>query len=418
MDRLRLTETKVKSLVAQGVDKADTFPDGRVKPRVYRDDKVRGLFVEVNTHSASYKVQSTTIDRKTLKQTLGRVTDITLEQARDKAEELLGRVRQGEARAVIKAPKVKALTLGDAYTRYLEGRDRQHMDPVHTSNIRLNAKTHLSDWNDLPMSAVTYDMVVERHAKIGKESGPYAANHTIKQLRAVLNSHPVTRKDNPVQGIVWFKPKVELDEHDQPVAKAIPLDQLPGWWTAVGALDNPLRVALHRLALLSGMRYGHLTKTRRAWVDLAGRCIRFPKLKRGKPFALPLSPPMLRYVTDAMSLEQKDNPYLFWAESKSGHIEDWREKETGWREWPEGTRDADKEPLPTGHCLRHTYISIAHATRLTDHHRRTLVDHASGGDVHGKVYTDLSHSFQELLEAQSEISERILNAAGVKLTEN
>jgi integrase len=410
-NRIELTDARVKAYTAK---RPAATSGEKVKPLIVRDTKTRGFFLEVNTSSASYRVITTTHERKQLKVTLGRISEMDVHEARRRAEDILARARHGEAKAVITAPKPKELTLGEAYARYLEGRDRQRMDPVHTSNIRLNAKTHLSDWMDLPMSAVTYDMVVERHAKIGNASGPYAANHTIKQLRAVLNSHPVTRKANPVEGIVWFKPNEELDEHGQPVSKVIPLDQLPAWWKAAGELDNPLRVAMHQLALLSGMRYGHLTKTRRAWVDRAGKCIRYPKLKRGKPFTLPLSPPMLAAVEAAMKLELKDNPYLFWAESTSGHIEDWREKETGWREWPEGTPDDEKEPLPTGHCLRHTYVSIAHSTPLTDHHRRVLVDHSAGKDIHGKVYTDLSHSFRELLEAQTVISGRILDAAGVK----
>lgn len=407
MSHVRLTDTKVKDLVAKGLG-----PDN--KPRIYRDDKVRGLFVEVNQLSASYKVQSTLRKHggkaKSIRKTLGRTTDYTLDQARRWADDVLGTIRKGEI-PVVKGEGVP--TLEQAYDDYAKMRDRQGKDATHTSNIKLNSRTHLSDWLSYPVDKISRAMVVERHTKIGEARGPFAANHTIKQLRAVLNA--VDGLKNPVAKITWFKPREDLDEHGQPVSKAVPLELLPSWWQAVADLPSPVRRSLHQLALLSGMRYGHLVEARRAWVDLPARCIRFPKLKRGRPFSLPLSAPMAAIVAEAMAVEIKDNPYLFWAESRSGHIEDWREKDTGWREWPEGTPADAKEPLPTGHCLRHTFVSIANKTRIPQHHREILVDHAVRG-MHGH-YTDASLAFPELLEAQSEISALILSAADAKLTE-
>jgi len=405
MTHIRLTDTKVKDLVAKGLGPDD-------KPRIYRDDKVRGLFVEVNQLSASYKVQSTLRKHggkpKSIRKTLGRTTDYTLDQARKWADDVLGTIRKGEV-PIVKGAGVP--TLEQAYDDYAKMRDRQGKDTTHTSNIKLNSRTHLGDWLSFPVDKISRAMVVERHTKIGVARGPFAANHTIKQLRAVLNS--VDGLPNPVTKITWFKPREELDEHGQPVSKAIPLELLPSWWAAVAGLTNPVRRNLHQLALLSGMRYGHLVETRRAWVDVAARCIRFPKLKRGRPFTLPLSAPMAAIAAEAMKLEAKDNPFLFWAESKSGHIEDWREHDTEWRAWPGDTAEDDREPLPTGHCLRHTFVSIANKTRIPQHHREMLVDHAVRG-MHGH-YTDASLAFPELLEAQSEISALILDAAGVKL---
>lgn len=393
MTHIRLTENKVHDLTKKGIDPADKNGNGRLRSRIYRDDKVRGLFIEVGLLSASYKVQSTLRkagDRPiSIRKTLGRTTDYSLEQARRWAEEVLGTVRRGE---VPTTPTDGEPTLRALYKRYAEMRDRQGKDTTHTGNIQLNARTHLGDWLDLKVSKITQPMVEARHTRIGEQRGPYAANHTIKQLRAVLNSHPATRKANPVEGIVWFKPKPVMGPNGLPETKALRLEALPSWWKAIEALDNDVRCGLHKLALLSGMRYGHLVETQRSWVDLDAHRITFPKLKRGRPFALPLSPPMLQIVKDLMALNT-GSPFLFWAESKSGHIEDWREKE-----------------LETGHCLRHTYISIASKTPIPQHHREMLVDHAVRG-MHGH-YTDMELSFPELLEAQEQISKLILGHSG------
>lgn len=197
MSHTRLTEPKVRDLVAKGIDPKALDSRGKPRPRIYRDDKVRGLFIEVNPLSASYKVQSTL--RKagprpiTIRKTLGRTTDYTLEQARRWAEDVLGTVRRGE---VPTAATDGEPTLRSLYGRYAEMRDRQGKDATHTSNIQLNSRTHLSDWLDLRVSKITQPMVEARHTKIGQTRGPYAANHTIKQLRAVLNSYTATRRAN------------------------------------------------------------------------------------------------------------------------------------------------------------------------------------------------------------------------------
>lgn len=392
MTHIRLTEPKVRDLVTKGIDPKALDSRGKPRPRIYRDDKVRGLFIEVNPLSASYKVQSTLRkagDRPiSIRKTLGRTTDYTLEQARRWAEEVLGTVRRGDVPTTAGDGEPTLRTL---YDRYAAMRERQGKDATHTGNILLNARTHLADWLDLKVGKITQPMVEERHTKIGGTRGPFAANHTIKQLRAVLNSHPVTRKANPVEGIVWFKPQPVIAENGMPESKALRLDELPAWSQAIDGLANPVRRSLHKLALLSGMRYGHLVETRRAWVDLDARRIMFPKLKRGRPFALPLSTPMMKIIAELMEL-QTGSPFLFWAESRSGHVEDWRE-----------------DKVSTGHCIRHTFISIAAKTRIAQHHREMLVDHAVRG-MHGH-YTDLSLSFPELLEAQEEISALIVNHA-------
>lgn len=367
MPHLRLTDAKVRALS---------------QPGVYRDDKVRGLFVDVHSHSASYKLQST-LRRgvevpKTIRRTLGRTTDYTIEQARVWAEGALASIRRGDWGAECDQ---EIPSLRQAYDQYVEHRHRRKQCVVHTANIRGNADRHLSDWLNLKVDRITRPMVVERHSRIGHTSGLYSANHTIKQLRAVLNS--VDKLDNPVRKITWFQPEPVKDG-------VLDVAALPEWWHSIDALENPIRSGLHKLALLSGMRYGHLTKVRREWIRLADRRIDFPKLKRGKPFSLPLSEPMVEIVSKVMSYDA--SPFLFWSTSRSGHIEEWRE-----------------DNIRTGHCIRRTYISLAATTALPQHHREWLVDHAPSG-MHGH-YQSQDIVFPRLLEAQQQISQLILGIA-------
>lgn len=168
VSHIRLTEPKVRDYVARGVDPDVLDSRGKPRPRIYRDDKVRGLFIEVNPLSASYKVQSTL--RKagprpiTIRRTLGRTTDYTLEQARRWTEDVLGTVRRGELPTDTADAEP---TLRSLYERYAVMRKRLGKDATHTSNIQLNSRTHLGDWLDFRVSKITQPMVEERHIKIG-----------------------------------------------------------------------------------------------------------------------------------------------------------------------------------------------------------------------------------------------------------
>jgi integrase len=404
MSRVRLTETKIKSLK---------------NPGVYRDDMVHGLFVDVSDTSARYKLQSTTKDRRTLRKTLGRTTDYTLDQARRWAQDVLGANRRGE---VIREADRNVPTLQEALDAYLSIRERKGQDDVWSANIKHQFNRHLSDWLKKPVDQITPDMVEKRHAKIGngytvkqprkdgegdetvEVGGHVAANHAIKSLRAVLNKVRVLKDSNPVQDIEWFVPAKKVDEHGLPVQRAVMPDDLPAWWRQVETLENPLRRCFHRLMLLSGIRSGHLKEARRAWINLDARYIHFPQLKAGRPFKLPLSTPMVALVKEALSYGDERSPWLFPAESGAGHLVEPRDK------------SLLKKGIKQGHDLRRTYVSLAAKTPIPQHHREFLVDHTVKG-MHG-LYVDPDAMFPELLAAQEQISALILNAAGAAFTEN
>jgi len=412
--RIRLTDSKVRDLVARGLDRDVLDSRGKPRPVIYRDDKVHGLFIEVNSHSASYKVQTTTHDRQTLRQTLGRTTDYTLFQAREWAEKLLGAARRGEDP---RDADDSVPTLQEALDAYVAIRDRKGQDAVWTANIKHQFKRHLDDWLNKPVSRITPEMVVKRHTKIGdgytvqqpkkngdgdepvQVGGHVAANHAIKSLRAVLNKVRAVKDNNPVQDIEWFVPPKKVDEHGLPVQRTVMPEKLPAWWQSVEGLENPVRRCFHKLMLLSGIRSGHLKETRKAWINLEGCFIYFPELKAGRPFKLPLSKAMLAIVTEALTYSDDRCPWLFPAESGTGHLTEPRDKKL------------KKNGVKVGHDLRRTYISLAAKTRIPQHHREFLVDHTVKG-MHG-LYVDPDAMFPELLAAQEEISSHIIHHIGI-----
>ncbi|HMN37316.1 MAG TPA: hypothetical protein PKD49_06345 [Hyphomicrobium sp.] len=368
---MNFTDAKVKALVEKG--------PGEARSLIVRDSQVRGLFIEVGKTGGSFKIQTTARklgpEAKSIRRTLGRTTDHTVQEARVWALGLLGALRKGEHHA---APKTVP-TLRSLYARFAEMRGAEGRDPVHTRNIMANAELHLKDWLALFADKITADMVEARYHTIRKGRGPYAARHTMAQLRAVFASK--SGLHNPVLGLRMPTP-------DRPKGGAMGPDELAQWWQAVEKLNNPIRQRFHKLLLLSGMRKGHLRATRREWVDLAGRCIRFPKLKAGRPFRLPLSDPMLAIVEELMAFPLS-SPWLF-PTFDGGHLMEAREPTLS----------------HTGHDLRRTYVSIAAKTALPEDYRKALVDHTTAG-IHGR-YLNLDVIFPELLAAQGVISQQLL----------
>ena len=180
-DHVKLTQTKVRALKP------------RADPYIVRDDNVRGLFVEVSAASARYKLATTTRDRRTLKRTLGRTSDHTLEEARDWARAILKANRRSRAPEVREPPTLKELL--DDHISYREARK---LDERNTAGIKHRLNLHLGDWLSLRITDITPAMVRERHKRLsvarpipGKPNkttgGTRRADMTIEKLLWLLS---------------------------------------------------------------------------------------------------------------------------------------------------------------------------------------------------------------------------------------
>ena len=176
---------------------------------------------------------------------------------------------------------------------------------------------------------------------------------------------------------------------------------LPAWWARVQALENPLRREMQTLAILSGLRPGTLVGVERDWIDLEAQAIKIPRMKSGREFHLPLSGPMVEIVQRALELGDVLYPrasWLFPTRSNDGRrviaTQVWREK---------------RLPSETGHILRHTYRTLAHAAGITETDGRLLLDQKVPG-ISG-VYIQERALFDHLQDRQEHMSAYILKLA-------
>jgi integrase len=380
-----------------------------LKPRggvfAVRDTAVTGLFVEVNKTCKSYKIQRDLWvgERgrrrlaKTVRKTLGATDAITLDEARTRALELIAQIRRGED------PNARPVFGADTATWTVERMFKEYADDMLTRECRSRSahdllyrmNLYIGDWKNVPIVEIKKSAVRERHAEISKRRGKRVANQAFKDFRAAYNlamrivDDPDALGANPTSAITWNKERASN--------RVIMPEDLAAWWEKLGRLPNPMRRAMHELALLSALRPGTLVSLRREWICLDKRAIRIPRMKSGRSFDLPLSAHMVEVVEQALragDLLYPKSEWLFPTRNKKGEV-------CATRVWKEALL-----PSETGHILRHTYRTLAKRAGIDQIDARLLMDHTVPG-IDG-VYIHSYALFDRLLETQELMTAHIL----------
>lgn len=385
--------------------------DRLVHPATFRDTVVRGLFVQTHSSGASFKIQADLWQGprgsrrliRTIRHTLGAVAELTVEEARGRATELLLSIKRGvDPFAQQKAQMQASWTVRDAVERYIADMQTRECAELTMEYTRARLTNHLSTWMDLPLADVKPSMCQAEHARITKESGKVAANKTLRDFRAVFNfarrkiDDPDTLRANPVESVTFHRERAR-----QAVLHA---DDLPCWVSKARGLPNPLRALMHQLGLFSGLRPGNLVALRREWVDLKRQSITIPAehMKARREFVLPLSRHMVDLVEQALSIGDllfRGTPWLFPTYASNGrdvvHTRVWRERSL---------------PNETGHILRHTWRTLAVSAGIVGTDAELLLAHAIPG-VQG-VYLHPEALFKHLLAQQERVTAHILSLLG------
>lgn len=390
----KLTEGFIKGLPVDG------------SSYVVRDAKVTGLLVAVNKNSKSYKVQRDLWRGqrgrreliKTVRHTLGTTEELTLEQARLKAEDVIRQIKLGiDPNEPLAEQKAEGWTVEVLFDEYAADMRKRECAERTIVDVLARRDRYLADWKKTPLTSLTRSIVRAKHHELTETRGKVTANHVMRDFRAAYNlalrivDKPDLLPDNPVKAVTFNKVRTSN--------KVILPDDLADWWEKVQALPNPLRRAMHELGLFSGLRPGTLVSLRREWVRIGDRAISIPKMKSGRSFDLPLSERMIEIVTRALSLSQAlypGSPWLFPTRSAKDQraviaTQVWREKTL---------------PSETGHILRHTYRTMAQRECIDKVEARLLLDHTVPG-IDG-VYIHERALFDRLLEAQERMSAAIL----------
>jgi integrase len=379
--KVKIFMSQLMLLTDKAIAKLPFAAEGQYK---VRDAELKGFFVRVGKRSKTYMVQGEHwrdgFREFSAQKKLGEFGCVSARDARSKAKELLVSFGRGERPGIPMRVAHGAITLRAAWERYRDAHMiRKGRAERTVENYRDYIERHLADWLDLPLAklGIRPDLVIERHERLTARNGPYVANGVMKALRAIYNHALKGNRDlpayNPVLAVDW-NPEYRRDT-------GMGTEDLPGWFSELAAISNPVRREFHLLSLLTGSRPAALKSIRVSDIDFKRRILHIPKPKGGieKAFDIPMSHAIMKSVIRTLRVGGEMYPvqsfyWLFPSDSASGHMSDTKEDRSILSKW--------------GNDLRQTYRTLAQVAEVSELDIHLLMNHSLRGVNAGYITRD------------------------------
>ncbi len=274
-----------------------------------RDDELSGFAIRLTKGQKSFILEKR-INGRVRRQTIGPYGPLTLDQARQRAKMLIGRIAAGEDPAQERGDKIQELTVGDLWSRY----ETDHLPrkrPNSARNDRTLYRVHLKTFQNWKLSAVKRPYIIRLHTDIGKTRSTQA-NRIVDLLRKMFNLADVWglyKGENPATKIEKFKEK-KRDRFVKP-------EELPALWREIKAEPNEFIRAAFVVAMFTGARSDEVLSMRWADIDASG-VWRIPETKPGRPHLIPLPVPILTLLDSLPRYE--GNPWVFPSRQYGKHL--------------------------------------------------------------------------------------------------
>lgn len=409
----------------------DRLPFASKGQNDYFDTETPGLGLRVGTKAKTFFAKTDVRDiskpkgYRTVKKTLGRYGDITLEQAKRMIE---GRteVQNGEkvfvpgARLEMKnghsADNGATVTLGDMLDFYFSEKKRSDGRPFKPATIKGYTRIivrHFETWLPLNLPEVaklTPETVIARYGQIAGEHGAYGARNAFVMLTAIINyaiiRHPGAITTNPLNVL-------RLGKHMKKIEART--DRLEGndfkvFYDGIQKFNEILRDC-YLFCLYHGLRSEEAAGLKWQHVDLEKQELCIPDTKNRQPLHVPLSRQSLAILKRRQEQNPEGNPWVFpsvatirVSTNKTGHVR----------------LMAASLKLNTGlsitiHGLRRSFITTARrlkifedADRLTNHVDSSI----SGRHYDGTGVDDLREPLQKIA---NEIERLMVEGVGAKV---
>ncbi len=399
--RVKLTLTK---RTVEALEPAD-------KPWIAWDDKLVGFGCRVQPSGVksflvNYRAGEGGRRAPNKRVVVGRFGRLTPDQARRKAQELLGRVAGGGDPAGERANARALPTLGETCDEYIENR-RGRVDSTQKA-YRRYANLYLGDWRPRALDAITRREVEARFHLITERHGPVPANQCLSFLRSVYRRPCVDHEGlrNPVE--LWL---VGGGRYHPVKRKRIssPGEVLPRWRAGIeAAVRNPVHRDVFLFGLYTGMRRTEIFTLRWERVDLEAGLFRVEETKTGEPLELPITRQLgeilARRRADSLVMHADLRDWVFPSiTSKSGHIVE-----------PRAHYAAITEAGGVKfwfHALRNSFITVAERELMLPRSlTKRLVNHARTQDVTDGYAADWT--VEQLREPAQRIADRIDELSG------
>lgn len=295
------------------------------------DGALKGFGVRLKpSGAASYLVQYRNKECRTRRLVLGRVGELTPDEARQLAADSLKEVRKGGDPSADRHAVRGAMTVAELCDLYLadaKGRIKPSTSAMDRSRIECHIKPLIGSRAVMALTRrdverCQVDIATGKTAKprklgrTGRTAGgrPTAAR-TIGMLGTILEfaKRQGIILDNPVRGVRRFP--------DSKRRRFLSLDELAALGKAMRdaeALDeNRTGIAAIRTLLLTGCRRNEILALPWAWLDARARCIRFEDTKSGAQLR-PIGTTAANFLTSQP--RRGSSPWVFAADRGDGHF--------------------------------------------------------------------------------------------------
>lgn len=395
----------------------DILPESNRKR--YRDQQVSGLILEVYPNGRkSFRVYKKLKGTTSATQvSLGSFPDLTIDQARVKAREIINQIATGiNPNEKAKVTQNHKVTLLEVYNTYLNARELTK-NTVKGYNQIINS--YLLAYQSKPLHKISEDEITLIHNKIteGKfefmrKPSAAQADLCMRLLRALFNfakyeyrgfNKEFIYSDNPVKilshqkswhGIerknTYIKPK-QIQQFLTTIKNKRHEYQLMGDNFGEGVCD------FIEMALFTGLRKTELLTLPWEHVDLESKSFHISETKNGTPLELPIS----KHLISILKRRKEKFPnvkYVFNAENAKGYIVEPKKVLK---------KISDEANISfTLHDLRRTFTTIAESKNIGTYSLKRLLNHKTRRDDVTAGYTILTP--EELREPAQKIEDSIL----------
>ncbi len=299
-DKIGFTKTTVESL-----------PTPESKRAYYADEKIKGFGLSISPHGTKTFFVHRKINGVPQRMTIGHFPDVTVDQARKKAQELIGVIATGTDPQEARRASKGELTFGGLYQEYLTRHAKVHKKTWKEDERQY--RVYLKGWARRKLSSIKRTDVQTEHVRIGKDHGKYQANRVLSTLKSVFNlakDWGFFSGDNPAAGVKTFTEK-SRERFLQP-------DELPRFFQALAEEPDTTPRDYVFLSLLTGARQENVLAMRWDEINWVAATWTIPETKTGDPLTVPLMPEAMALLKERR--QDVAGEFVFLSKGKTGHF--------------------------------------------------------------------------------------------------
>lgn len=434
METFKFTKSKIESL--------PPAEKGQVE---YGDTVVNGLRVRVGTSGVKSFCISRKRSGKFIRATLGRFPDLSVDNARAKALELLGGVATtGQNPNVMKRVNEKAsVTLCDALDTYIQNRGHR-LKPTTEKQYRAILQNYSGDWMNQSLATISRDRVEHRHKAVtdgsvwfgadkvtlraGVGSGSKAqADLWARALRAVYRFAHDHYRDEEGKTLLPDPPTLVLSTKRQwhgtiRKTERIRTHDFARWLDAVSVVRDTAEQGRDDVAaavcdavemsMFTGLRKSEIFELTWDRVNIGGRYFWIDTTKNGDPLELPITETLLNLFRRRLKMKSGNEALVF--PGAKGIIKEYRHviERISAATVPDPNPDMF-QPIPfKWHDARRTFGTVAELVGVGSYILKRLMNHRTmrSADV---TQGYLHFGADELLEPATIIERAVLEYAGL-----